>query len=114
LNRSDPYSGLKPTLAKNSDILKGAVLNNPAAGDVINFSTLVNGVPVEFIDATHVKPGPIGFTFGTFVLNGFDLTHGVINEITALATIDYDGMEASVDDQITLSMTNLVPGTIFV
>jgi hypothetical protein len=113
-NTPDPYTGLKPTLAKNSDILKGALLNNPTAGDVINFSILVNGIPVEFIDATHVKPGPTGFTFGTFVLNGVDPTHGVINEITARAVIDYDGMEASVDDQVTLTVTNLVPGTIFV
>jgi hypothetical protein len=113
-NTPDPYTGLKPTLATDSDVLKGALLNNPTAGDVIEFFILVNGVPVEFIDATHVKPGPTGFTFGTFVLNGVDPTHGVINEITAHAIIDYDGMEITVDDQVSLSVTNLVPGTIFV
>jgi von Willebrand factor type A domain len=113
-NTPDPYTGKKPTLATNSDILKGALLNNPTAGDVIEFAILVNGNPVEFIDASQVKPGPTGFSFGTFVLNGVNPSHGVINEITAIATVDYDGMQATVDDQVLFKVTNLVPGTLFV
>ena len=111
-NTPDPYTGKGPTLATTTDALKGALLNNPLAGSLIDFTLTVNGAVVDGIDASHVKAGPTGFNFGRFVVNGLDPRHGAINEIKVTTTVDYDGMEVTTDDQVLLMTSNFVPGTL--
>jgi hypothetical protein len=111
-NTPDPYTGQGPTLATNSDALKGAVMSNPLAGFILSFIVKVNGAVQNNIDASHVKAGPTGFTYGRFVVSGLNPRHGSLNEISVTATIDYDGSTETTDDQVTLTTSNIVPGTL--
>lgn len=110
-NTPDPYTGAKPTLATTADAVKGALLSSPLAGQVIDFKLVVDGV-VQNFDASHVKSGPTGFRFGQFIVNGLDPRYGAVNDVIVTATVDYDGDDSSTDDQVILTTTNLIPGTL--
>ena len=111
-NTPDPVTGKGPVLVASTDALNGVLLSNPVLGNVTAFSISVNGVQQGGIDPSHVAIGPTGFTFGSFVVTGLDPLQGSVNEVSASITIDYDGMEATTDDQVILTVKNLIPGTL--
>ncbi|KAI2497601.1 hypothetical protein MHU86_16907 [Fragilaria crotonensis] len=111
-NTPNPLNKNGPVLATTTDALKAALLNNPIGGVLLDFKVSVNGAVQNNIDESHVKAGPSGFSFGRFVVSGLDPRHGVINEITATAVIDYDGLPSTTKDQVILTTSNMVPGTL--
>ncbi|KAI2497603.1 hypothetical protein MHU86_16909 [Fragilaria crotonensis] len=111
-NTLDPYTNKGPTLATTTDALKGALLNSPLGGVLLDFKVSVNGAVQSNIDESHVKSGPTGFTYGRFVVSGLDPHNGAINEISVTATVDYDGLLATTNDQVILTTFNIIPGTL--
>jgi hypothetical protein len=111
-NTPDPYTGLGPTLATTTDILKLTLLSSPIAGEVIEFSVTVNGLIQPAIDNTHVVSGPTGYSFGRFVVTGLDPTHGTQNSVKVTAILDFDGVVNTQDDQVRLEVENIIPGTL--
>jgi hypothetical protein len=106
-NTPDPYTGQGPVLVTTVDVLKLALFNSPFAGELIEFSITVNGMIQPAIDNTHVISGPTGFTFGQFVVTGFDPRHGI------KAVVDLDGSDTTLDDQVHFEVENVIPGTLF-
>ena len=90
------------------------LLNNTTlVGKLVDFTISVNGALQSNIDASHVTAGPTGIAFGRFVVSGLDPRNREVNEIAVTATVDYDGMVVTTDDQIVLTTINLIPGTLF-
>jgi hypothetical protein len=110
-NTPDPDTGVGPVQVTTTDALTKALLNNPVAGTIVDFGVSVNGVG-QGIDASHVLTGPTGFTFGNFVVTGLDPHMGMMNQVSATATVDYDGNRDTIGDQVTIVVTNEVPGTL--
>ena len=100
-------------MATTIDVLKSALFNAPLAGELIEFSITVNGIIQPAIDNSHVIPGPTGYTFGQFVVTGFDPRQGILNSIKVKAVVDLDGLDTTVDDQVHFEVENVVPGTLF-
>ena len=115
LDKIDNTGGAEQVLT--SDALTGAVLNNPVVGDVIDFQISVNGEvqdgePGELnIGLSDLVSGPFGYSFG-FIVDGLDPSLGASNDIVATAILDLDGDANTLDDQITLTTTNIISGAL--
>jgi len=109
-NTPDAITGVRAEQVTTTGALTDVLLRNPVEGTIIDFDIKVNGVSQGNIDASKLKSGPTGFTFGRFVVNGMKPSFGEMNQITATATIDFDGSTDTTNDQITLTTSNELPG----
>ena len=111
-NTPDPDTGKGPVLVTSTEALTDVLLGNPVLGNVTAFRISINGMEQSGIDPSRVARGPTGFSFGQFVVTGLDPLRGNVNELSASITIDYDGIEATTEDQVILTVQNLIPGTL--
>ena len=113
----DPLTGTKAEQVLTTDALRNAVLANPVVGTVIDFQVSVNGEvqdgePGELnITPSDLVSGPLGYSFGSFVVDGLDPSLGASNQIVVTTTLDLDGdTTETLDDQVTLTATNEILG----
>ncbi|MGD1700845.1 Ig-like domain-containing protein [Dapis sp. BLCC M229] len=94
------------------DELTGVLLNNPVVGEVIDFEVSVNGTVQPGIDEDDLISGPLGYSFGPFVVDNLDPSLGTSNSIVATGTLDLDGNPSTIDDQLMLTATNNINGAL--
>uniref|UniRef100_A0A7S1VHX6 VWFA domain-containing protein n=1 Tax=Grammatophora oceanica TaxID=210454 RepID=A0A7S1VHX6_9STRA len=111
-NTPDDVTGEKAIKVTTTDALTDALLSNPLVGSIVDLDVDVNGMDQPAIDLSVVTSGPTGFAFGTFIVNGLNPTDGYINKVSASITVDYDGNIETTGDQVILSTTNEVVGSL--
>ena len=97
-------------LAARTDVLTNTFLSNSAVGTILDFKLLVNGAHEPAFDASVVKLGSVGFSYGTLVVPVPYFHYGTSNMVKVAILIDHDGDPNTTNDQLALEVENIVKG----